>query len=158
MISLCCTKQKISCSIAVSIKYLKYFRISTLIKREYCHLQNDPLSHNLLSTTKGETGCVFLFIASFGGIFSLFLGCSFISGAEILYYLFIRFAIYLKDVNRIKPKKTERLQRSEVLLKSKNFPRIQQVYHGQPDAEIAIYSIYRRDTFVNQNQRWFEFI
>lgn len=108
-----------------------------------------PITYYQQQKNQLETGRVFPFTASFGGIFSLFLGCSFISGAEILYYLFIRFAIYLKDVNRIKPKKRERLQRSEVLLKSKNFPRIQQVYHGQPDAEIAIYSIYRRDAFVN---------
>ncbi|KAK4885563.1 hypothetical protein RN001_001834 [Aquatica leii] len=43
-------------------------------------------------------------LSSFGGIFSLFLGCSFISGLEIIYYVFVRFFINLKNTNKITQK------------------------------------------------------
>jgi len=46
-----------------------------------------------------------MFAASFGGIFSLFLGCSFISGIEVLYYFTLRLFVHLHhgQVSQSKP-------------------------------------------------------
>ncbi|XP_017780491.1 PREDICTED: sodium channel protein Nach-like, partial [Nicrophorus vespilloides] len=46
------------------------------------------------------TGSIYL-MSSLGGTFSLFLGCSFTSAFEILYYLSIRFLINLKVFKKI---------------------------------------------------------
>jgi len=44
-----------------------------------------------------ELPCVCLSTASLGGIFSLFLGCSFISGVEVLYYFTLRLFLRLRQ-------------------------------------------------------------
>jgi len=44
-----------------------------------------------------EQPCACLSTASLGGIFSLFLGCSFISGIEVLYYFTLRLFMRLRQ-------------------------------------------------------------
>ncbi|KAK5647383.1 hypothetical protein RI129_002275 [Pyrocoelia pectoralis] len=51
-------------------------------------------------TTKAVTSVIYL-LSSLGGIFSFFLGCSFISVLEIIYYVFIKFYLNLKSYNRV---------------------------------------------------------
>ena len=55
-------------------------------------------------------------LASFGGVYSLFLGCSFVTIVEILYYSTLRLIVSLKLVGRIdktiaKPKKEDPKQK-----------------------------------------------
>ncbi|KAF5307141.1 hypothetical protein FQR65_LT00657 [Abscondita terminalis] len=83
---------------------------------------------------RDTTTSVLYLLSSFGGIFSLFLGCSFISGLEILYCVFVRFFINLRSFNEV-------AQKPKLKFES-NLKLTQFAYHGAHGND-KVFSIYR---------------
>jgi hypothetical protein len=61
-----------------------------------------------------------VFAASLGGIFSLFLGCSFMSGVEVLYFFTLRLFVHLRRGQLEQSTQTRRHPR--VATVSRSFP------------------------------------
>jgi hypothetical protein len=61
-----------------------------------------------------------VFIASLGGIFNLFLGCSFMSGIEVLYYFTLRLFLRLR-LDHVE-QSTQAKRQPEVAIVGRLFP------------------------------------